>query len=241
VTLRGNQILGPDTFLLLHRGSRLDRQRLSVLDQGVVPVPAYEQQPLQDGVWLLLRLRRVSEFPVERPWFTLFRQWIGEVVSLVDDAQAQVSTTQSALKALTPDSESSSRLYDLYRQVRGDILKDGVLSQVEAAGYAGTLSTYRRLAIESIQTADYGKFFGQLPLLTAGIETGRAPSAAIEGVYRSERAAAASVRPILQQPGPGVPRLRRRIEAPGDAFTELRHLSRLSEVIRLETARVVRS
>jgi hypothetical protein len=231
VTLRPNQILGPETYLLLHRGSRLDRRSLSVLDDGAVPFPAYEQQPLQDGVWLLLRLRRVSEFPVERPWFKLFRQWMGEVISLLDDAQVQVSTSQNALRALTPDSESS-RLYDLYRQLREEILNDGVLTQVEAAGYAGTLSTYRRLAIESIQTADYDRFLGLLRLLPAGIETGQAPGPAVEGIFRAERAAAASLRPIIEQPRPGVPHLERRVAAPDDVFDQLRLLPRLAEVVR---------
>jgi hypothetical protein len=226
--------------LLLHRGSLLDRQRLSILDEDAVSLPAYEQQSLQDGVWLLLRLRRVSEFPVERPWVKLFRQWVGQVIGLLDDAQTQGLTSQNALTTLTSDGESSP-LYDLYRRVRGDILNDGVLTQVEAAGYAGTLSSYWRFAIESIQTGDYGRFLGQLPLLTTGIETGQAPSSAVESVYRAERAAAANLHPIIERPLPGVPGLERRVEVPDDVFGELPNLPRLADVIRQETARAVRS
>ncbi|HPC83848.1 MAG TPA: hypothetical protein PLR87_10875 [Thermoanaerobaculaceae bacterium] len=56
--LRPEQVIGPELYLLFHRGSPLDESRLEVRVEGLSTFPLHAGAPLQDGAWLLLRVRR---------------------------------------------------------------------------------------------------------------------------------------------------------------------------------------
>jgi hypothetical protein len=229
VTLRGNQILGAETYLLLHRGASLNSGKLDVTTDGDVPVTLHHGEPLRDGVWLLLRIRRVSEYPIERSWYQQFRKWTSDVVGLVDDVKNGVMTKDGAIATLSPGSEAAPTIYDVYRRLRDQILNDGVLTQAEATGYAGTVSNYRRLAVSAIQNMQYDKFFEGVRNLRASIESGRAPNAEAERLFQSERAAAGAVRPVVATNKGSAVELSRRVEPSAAIFEPLARLPRLLE------------
>ena len=61
-SFRPESVVGPESFLLLHRGSQLSDSRLEVRASGQLLVPFHQGSPLEDGAWLLLRLRRSDEY-----------------------------------------------------------------------------------------------------------------------------------------------------------------------------------
>ncbi|MBC7930588.1 MAG: hypothetical protein H7Z38_08460 [Rubrivivax sp.] len=231
VTFRANQILSAETYLLLHRGASLNRDKLEVTTGGDVPMVLHHGEPLLDGVWLLLRIRRVSEYPIERGWYQQFRKWTSDIVGLVDDVKNGVMARDAAMAALSPGSEAAPTAYDVYRRLRDQILNDGVLTQAEATGYAGTLSNYRRLAVSAIQNTQYDTFFKGVRNLRAGLEEGRAPSSEAEQLFRAERAAAGAVRPVVETTRGGALELSRRVESSPDIFQSLTRLPRLLETL----------
>lgn len=231
VTFRGNQIISAETYLLLHRGAALNRDKLAVTTGGDVPEVIHHGDPLRDGVWLLLRIRRVSEYPIERSWYQQFRKWTSDIVGLVDDVKNGVMTKDAAMATLSPGSEATPTIYDVYRRLRDQILNDGVLTQAEATGYAGTLSNYRRLAVSAIQNAQYDKFLEGLRNLRAGLEVGRAPNTEAEQIFQAERAAAGNVRPVVVMKKGGAVELSRRVEPSTSIFQSLAKLPRLLETV----------
>jgi hypothetical protein len=231
ITFRGNQILSKETYLILHRGAALNREKLEVDTGGDVPVVLHDGEPLRDGVWLLLRIRRVSEYPIERVWYPQFRKWTSDIVGLVDDLKNLVITKDGAMTALSPGSEATPTIYDVYRRLRDQILNDGVLTQAEATGYAGTLSNYRRLAVSAIQNAQYDKFFEGLMNLRTGLEQGRAPNSEAERLFRDERRAAGALRPVIETTKGVDIEVSRRVESSPDILQPLPRLPRLLETL----------
>jgi hypothetical protein len=157
-TIQPDQVIGDRTFVLLHRGNRLDSASLRVMRDGTRETPSYEGSPLRDGVWLLLRFRRVVEYPLQRDWYPQVRQLIANLVSLVDDVRAGVLGKDQSLASLKPGPEAQPSLYDEYRRLRNVVLTDGVLTPAEAGGYAGTLGEIRRLATAAVQSCNYAAF-----------------------------------------------------------------------------------
>jgi hypothetical protein len=75
-TLRADDIMGPRLYLLLHRGTELDEQQLQVQKSGQLQLPFYGTAPLDDGAWLLLRVRRSDEYSGGvRDWFDATRSF----------------------------------------------------------------------------------------------------------------------------------------------------------------------
>lgn len=62
-------LVGPEIYFLFHRGDKLDGSALKVKDDGEITRPFLNDQPLEDGAWLLLRVRRSSEYSGFRDWF----------------------------------------------------------------------------------------------------------------------------------------------------------------------------
>ena len=233
LTMRADQILAREQFLLFHRGARLDRAKLSVTDGRDFAAPRYDGEPLEDGVWLLLRLRRADEFPMERPWFEPWRHWITKLGGLVDDARNTAVPSDTALRVLSTMAGpgEAATMYDAYRNLRDQILNDGTLTQFEASGYAGTLSAYLNSAVAAMRDKRFDSFFLDIARLSAGMRSGEAPDPAAEQTFRREYAAAAAVRPALLRVDLPRAELEREAAADRGLFSELVHLGRLRRVL----------
>jgi hypothetical protein len=194
VSVRPGQLLGPETYVLLHRGTALDPARLQVAPKGQSFGPVYDGAELTDGAWLLLRFRRAFQYPVVRGWAHDFRKWQADVAGLVDDVRNDAGTKDDALRALQPGSETRPTVSDQYRKLRDQILNDGVLTQTEATAYAGILSNYRRLALRAIQTGDYAGFFDGIKKLRTEARSGGVVGPESQAEYAQALDAAAEVR-----------------------------------------------
>ena len=113
--LRPEQLIGPELYLLFHRGAPLDESRLEVRVTGLSTIPLYGGAPLADGAWLLLRVRRSDEYSGVRPWQDEARALRARIDALVakrkaDAAKAPAAPIQTAAAdGLRPALTTTSR------------------------------------------------------------------------------------------------------------------------------------
>jgi hypothetical protein len=191
-----DRILGEQTYLLLRRGGRLKESQLSVVREGSLDAPHYNGEPLRDGAWLLLRFRRVAEYPLQRDWYPQVRKLITDLIGLVDDVKAGTIAKEQATSSLKPGSESQPSMYDEYRRLRSIVLSDGVLTQAEAGGYAATLAEIRRLATTAILSGDYQAFNNSIGEFRASVFKGGPSSDETRKSITDALRAAGALRPL---------------------------------------------
>lgn len=166
------QVVGPETYLLMHRGVRLNPGSLSVQDEGMAVLPYVNGMMLDDGAWLLLRLRRSSTYPGQREWFDDARALRSRIRSLVEDFEAGAMETDDALRRLKPSATGTETVYDEFSRLRSVIQNDGVLSESEAVLYTGQLRTSINEARKSIQAGKPSEFHISLDLLKHSLLSG---------------------------------------------------------------------
>jgi hypothetical protein len=150
--LRPEAMVGPEVFILFHRGAALneaslsighgvdqDKPGLSVKRQGAILMPYYENAPLEDGAWLLLRIRRSDEYSGMRSWFTYASKLRSKVKGLVDDVKSGLITKEDGLAQLKPSGTGDKTILDEFFSLRSMIHSDGVLSEREAGAQVGLM------------------------------------------------------------------------------------------------------
>jgi hypothetical protein len=167
-TVQPSELRGPVTYLLLHRGAKLDPKQLKVVTEGGSEIPAYQGRPLEDGVWLLLRLRRSHEYPVEPAWFGKFSAWIGRVEQLADDLETGVLSVEAARAKLTAGGDEEASLYDSFQDLNTTIRSDALLISSEATSYLGVLRVIRLLALRLISGDGQAAFHQTMEQIRSG-------------------------------------------------------------------------
>jgi hypothetical protein len=162
-------ITGRESYLFLHRGAPLEKKKLKIASEDDAYVVHYENDLLEDGVWLLLRVRITTEYPLERPWHDSVRRWTAGLVGLVDDVKSGRIPKEEGSKRLHPGSETAPTDDDTYRAIRSEILADGVLTTDEATAYALALAAYRTLAATAVTDGKYDEFFAGIRTLKSGM------------------------------------------------------------------------
>ncbi|RNC86224.1 MAG: hypothetical protein ED556_07960 [Winogradskyella sp.] len=152
--IRAEKILGPEVYLLFHRGADLDDEQLDVITDGEMVLPTYKGQHLQDGAWLLLRIKRSSEYPNVRPWYSKRRELKGKIQSLVDDALNDFIAKETALEQFKYTESGDATLLDKFGTLRSIILNDGVITEVQAVAFSTELKNLVVNARRSIEESD---------------------------------------------------------------------------------------
>ncbi|MEW6114146.1 MAG: hypothetical protein AB1664_18575 [Thermodesulfobacteriota bacterium] len=143
-------IVGPEVFVLFHRGDELKEEDLSIRPRGQLLLPFLRDSVLEDGAWLLLRLRRSSEYSGVREWYAEARELRAKIDALVQDVATDVVTKQDALKRLRPGNAGDTTVYDDFIRLRTIISRDGVLSELQAKLYVGNLNAVLAAARKAI-------------------------------------------------------------------------------------------
>ncbi|MGH9628781.1 MAG: hypothetical protein ACRD7E_10695, partial [Bryobacteraceae bacterium] len=149
VSLQPDRIVGKEIYVLLHRGTPFPETALTVRSEGQLIVPYVNDAVLDDGAWLLLRLRRSSEYSGQREWYTVARALRGRILALLNDFKAGLIGQEEALERLATSSTGTETLFDEFARLRALIFNDGVLSEREAGLHIGQL----RLAIDTTRKA----------------------------------------------------------------------------------------
>lgn len=163
--VRADDVTTPISYVLLHRGSALDEDKLTVAPDGALLLPMYDGRALTDGAWLLLRIRRTREYSGTRPWFIDQRRFRNQIRDLVSDVDLGAIDSDTALEQFRPSDRGDSTLYDEYVRLRAVINNDGVITNTQAGVFKAQLKKAlmdARTAIEQGVPEDYHREVGAL-------------------------------------------------------------------------------
>jgi hypothetical protein len=193
-TLKPEEVVGPRSYLLLHRGSQLDEVKLKVQKIGHLQMPFYGDAPLDDGAWLLLRIRRSDEYSGVREWFDAARAFRLRVSALVDDVLSGVLSKDDALKEFRASPGGDKTLHDEFIRMRGVIGGDGVLTEREAVYHIGQLRVRLDAARRAISDGDKDLYYGTIKAVVAALGHGEQPAGPIALTLLEEANSIASSR-----------------------------------------------
>jgi len=180
-------LVGDEIFLLMHRGAPLDEKQLTVRRDGQLLLPFLGGSVLDDGAWLLLRLRRSDEYSGVRDWYEQARTLRSNIEALVSDVESDAVSKEDALKRLKPSGTGSATLFDDFIKLRTIIQNDGVLSERQAGLFVGELNARIVAAKQAISvhtSAAFTESSQRLGLALSGGPplTGTLAAAFIDGV-----------------------------------------------------------
>jgi hypothetical protein len=184
-TVQPDAVVGPEIFLLLHRGAALEEKDLTVKKEGQLLLPNYKGLLLDDGAWLLLRLRRSTTYSGVRDWYEAARAFRSKLSNLVSDVGSGVVTKEDALKKLKP-SAAGDTLFDEYAKLRSLIQNDGVLSELEAGFHVGQLKAALDAAQKAISQNSPAIFDEAMKQLKDSLLSGEKPAASVAKAFQQE-------------------------------------------------------
>jgi hypothetical protein len=205
--LRPEEVVGPEIYILFHRGAALaetglavkpgvdlKNAGLSVKRQSEIMMPYYESAPLEDGAWLLLRVRRSDEYSGIRSWFADSAKLRSKIKSLVDDVKAGLVTKDDGLNELKPSGTGDKTILDEFFRLRSIIYNDGVLSEREAGAQVGLLYTAIVAARDAIKKLNPQLLTATVGSLSESLARGDTVSGEIGEAFAEQVALVAKVR-----------------------------------------------
>jgi hypothetical protein len=204
--LRPEAMVGPEIFILFHRGAALNEAGLSIkygvdLDKpglskrhSEMLVPYYEDAPLEDGAWLMIRIRRSDEYSGMRSWFTDAAKLRDRVKSLVDNVKAGSMTKDDGLAQLKPGGTGDQTILDEFFRLRSIICNDGVLSEREAGAQVGLLYAAIVAAKDAVKKVNPELLTAAVSGVSACLAKGQSVAGEIGEAFAEQVALVANVR-----------------------------------------------
>lgn len=174
-TIQPGEIIGPETYILFHRGTKLDEKELSIKTKGKLIVPAYKNSILKDGAWLLLRIRRTKKYSGVRDWFESEKQFRFKLKNLLDDYHLGMISKEDAMKEFETSATGGKTIVDDLINLRTQIAIDGVISETEAQLRTSGLVAEVRAIKEEIQNDHRGDSQDLLKEISLSLARGRVP------------------------------------------------------------------
>lgn len=196
ITLRAADIQGPAVYLLLHRGTALDETKLQIRAAGELLLPYHDGALLEDGAWLLLRVRRTDEYSNVRTWYSDARSLRGRIDDLANDVADGVLDQDEALGEFTPSERGNKTLWDEYLRLRAVIRSDGVLTEREASSYVGQLRSRINQTKTAIQQGSASTLEEELHAFAESLVNGRSVPGPLGSAFSEEAEALVESRNI---------------------------------------------
>ena len=174
-TLKPEDVIGPRCYLLLHRGSQLDEKKLNIQKSGQLQLPFYDGAPLDDGAWLLLRIRRSDEYFGVRDWADATKKFRLNIGTLVDDVSSGMLSKEDALKEFQGSPGGDKTLLDDFIRLRGVIGADGVLTEREAVYHIGQLRIRLDAARRAITDGNKDLYYNAIKTVATALDQGEQP------------------------------------------------------------------
>ena len=194
VTLKPEEMQGPVLFLLLHRGARLDQSKLKVQNLGTLQYPFYDDAPLTDGAWLLLRVKRSDEYTGVRQWFRAAQLLRTRLSNLVDDVASGILQKEEALKEFITTPGGDRTVVDEFVRLRSVIQDDGVLSERETNLHIGQLRLRVDAAKRAVSDGKRATYDAAIAETAKSIEKGAQPPRVVADAIIDEARAVANRR-----------------------------------------------
>ncbi|MBA2382627.1 MAG: hypothetical protein H0V73_11010 [Chloroflexi bacterium] len=175
--LSPESVIGPDTYLLLHRGNQLSELNLRVRDLGQdVFEVRYDGVPLEDGAWILLRVRRTETFGRERPWEGEARR----TRDRIDDVMFRWSEgdldAAAAMAALATSESTPPTIGDMVASICTLIAADAVLVERETLAFATAMRGLLSIARKAVGGGTYDDYKRARKKFVTALEQGGAPT-----------------------------------------------------------------
>ena len=184
VNFRAADLKGPVNYVLVHRGAELDAGDLSLTRENSDVV--YKGNPLDDGAWILFRLRREDRYASPRPWDDEARHFRGEMKDVMDRFSLGGISLEDSRNALTPTRGFPPNLADRLMDVVAKIRNDYVLAEAEATLKAGMLISLLKLAQRAVNENNAQKYNAESEVMASCISEGREPTREVADAFSVE-------------------------------------------------------
>ncbi len=174
ITIGRDQIRGPETYLLVHRGARLLEDKLKLGGTSSNIRVLYEGRRLDDGAWVLFRLRRATRYGYARPWYRDEVAVRGELDDLMSRWRLGGVTADQVHEQLTPR-PGEKNLGNRILEVTGQIGKDPVLSYAESSVRKSALELPLKIALISVTAEDPSVYDAERDRMVSSLVEGRRP------------------------------------------------------------------
>lgn len=172
-TIPADRIVGPETYLLFHRGADLDESLIKIDSNDEMVFPKYNGAELKDGAWVLIRIKRSDEYPDIRPWFERRRNLKGKVSDLVNNVEDGIINKSDALKQFVPSDTGDQTIVDEYFKLRSLIRNDGVITPKQEALFVSDLRSFVFSAKKAISNDNLRLFDGNKKPIVKMIKEGK--------------------------------------------------------------------
>lgn len=177
---------GAQNYVLIHRGAVLKQDGLEVTKQGAVVDVLYQGQPLQDGAWILLRLRREDSYGDPRPWDKAAEEAREAIDGLLDSVRLGSASLDTAQKALSPGAPGSPSVYDKVMSVVSQVRADYALAERETIKIAGSLTGLLGVAKKAIEDNKVSIYYKAREEAMKSLADGYKPSGIIGAALKNE-------------------------------------------------------
>ena len=190
VDLLPSEIVGPTTYVLLHNGNGLNNIHLKVLASNAGDFEVwYDQRLLDDGAWILFRIRRSVTYGSERPWEAEAKRTRNAIDDLMAKWDLGSVTTERAIEQLTSFDEDNPTIADQVSAVCTLIGADYVLVERETLAFATAMRGLQKIAKKAAQDGTYATYLEERTKFVTDLEAGGAPTEAVTvEVATAERA-----------------------------------------------------
>lgn len=154
------ELRGAQSYILLHKGTDgLDAAKFKIVSGAEGTDVQYNGQPLRDGAWLLIRLRRNDSYDGDpRPWRADVDNVKSAFDDLIDSWKSSQLTVEEVKKNLSKSGEETPTVADRVSIVSRRIRADEALVLSDRRKYAGVMRAYLQAAIDAAAANDPQKY-----------------------------------------------------------------------------------
>jgi hypothetical protein len=146
-TFELSKLKGPENYIVIHRGEKLSAVTALVRELGGEPQLFRGTTPVEDGAWLLLRVRREDAYGATRPWDDDLRNARAELRELFTRWKNGDKTQDEVKKVLLATGQTDApSLGDRFYALHQTTLRDPVLTVSEAGFEAAKIETLLQAA-----------------------------------------------------------------------------------------------
>ncbi len=179
--------MGHENYVLIHRGKNLDLNKLSLRLAGhSVEDVLYDSKPLDDGAWILIRLRREDNFGSPRPWRLDAQRVVTDIDNLIDRFFMEDIDESSAKAVLKVSGGEPETIGDRVEAVKTKIRNDFALTDRERLLESGKVKAYRKIALQAIRQNDESLYWNERKKTVASLTAGVQPPQLFASVLSEE-------------------------------------------------------
>lgn len=184
--IRPEEIMGKQVYFLFHRGAQLDEANLKIGMTGNLLLPIHNNAVLDDGVWILFRIRRSDEYSGVRDWFEEAKKLRMRISNTVEDFFMNIITEEKAFSEFSLGAEGRKTILDEFLDLRTIISNDGVITEREALFYIGNLRARLESARNAVTSHDKSLYMKAVNNINNAISNGSTESEEIQHAYSAE-------------------------------------------------------